>query len=115
MNWPENYENIECVGFSASLLSTLAEAWDNKHVSVLANHRGRMGDTIWWTFDYLDFRYRIDCLDETVTKNGGAWSIYTPWRIERIAKVISGSVVENYPITNPKGLPPRYEGVWGSF
>jgi hypothetical protein len=77
-----------------------------------------------WEFDHFQFRYRIDCEEGSeIREDGRLWSITTPYRIERIAKLNFNEngyvdVVEHYPIVEPMILPPKppaYQGVWGSF
>ncbi len=124
MNWPDNLEDIECVGFSTGSLKTLIHAWDNHAVNILPGAIRRTSTDLSWEFDHFQFRYRIDCEESSeIRDDGRLWSITTPYRIERIAKLSFDEngyvdVVEHYPIVEPMIIqpkPPAYEGVWGSF
>jgi hypothetical protein len=124
MNWPDNLEDIECVGFSESLLYVLANAWDQHKVNILPGAIRRTSTDISWEFDYANFRYQIDCEESSeIRDDGRLWSITTPYRIERIAKLAYDKngyvdVIEHYPIVEPmivQPKPPAYPGVWGSF
>jgi hypothetical protein len=120
MNWPADFEDFECVGFSSELASILAEAWDNKHVEIVRS--GRAGSYFHWAFDYLGFRYRVDCEEQMVERDGRTWAIYNAYRLEKVAKLDVDDdgntiVIEEYPMTTPKQFAPkpRYEGVWATF
>jgi hypothetical protein len=124
MNWPDNLEDIECVGFSESLLCVLIQAWDSHEVDIVPGAIRRTSTDLSWEFDYGKFRYRIDCEEGSeIRDDGRLWSITTPYRIERVGKTaVAGNgdriVVEKYPITKPmivQPKPPAYAGVWGSF
>jgi hypothetical protein len=124
MNWPDNFEDIECVGFSESFLHILIRAWDRHEVNILPGAIRRTSTDLSWEFDFFHFRYRIDCEEGSeIRDDGRLWSITTPYRIERIAKLSHDKngyldVIEHYPIASPmivQPKPPAYAGVWGSF
>lgn len=124
MNWPDNLEEIECVGFSAGFLVAIIDAWDNHCVNILPGGIRRTSTDFSWEFDHAHFRYRIDCdQGSEIREDGRLWSITTPYRIERIAKLAFDEngrldVIEHYPIVSPmivQPKPPAYQGVWGSF
>ena len=125
MNWPDNLEDIECVGFTSSFLHILVRAWDRQEVSILPGAIRRTSTDFSWEFDYTFFRYRIDCdQGSEIREDGRYWSVTTPYRVERIAKLGFDEdgymdVIEQYPIVEPLQLKPTpesaYRGAWGSF
>lgn len=125
MNWPDNLEDIECVGFPSKMLEILIKAWDNHSVEVLVGVIRRTSTDLSWEFDYGHFRYRIDCEQGSEMREGRRyWSVHTPYRIERTAKLgydINGQwcEMEVYPIVEPLQVKPThqpaYQGVWSSF
>lgn len=124
MNWPQDLEDIECVGFTPSFLHILIRAWDHHDVNILPGAIRRTSTDLSWGFDHATFRYRIDCdQGSEIREDGRLWSITTPYRIERIAKLAFDEnghldVIEHYPIVSPmivQPKPPAYQGVWGSF
>lgn len=124
MNWPEDIEDIECLGFSSSFLHILVRAWDNHEVNILPGGIRRTSTDFSWEFDHFQFRYRIDCEQGSeIREDGRLWSVTTPYRIERVAKLTHDEngyvdVIEHYPIVEPMIVqlkPPAYQGVWGSF
>lgn len=123
MNWPEDFEGIECVGFNPALWPIIAEAWDNGHVDKHVGGIRHTSTAISWTFDYLGFRYQIDCEEHTEQRpDGGFQWVSTPFRLTKIAKVgiddDGGPIlIEEYPLVvtlNPQQKA-RYQQVWGSF
>lgn len=123
MNWPDNLEDIECVGFSEALLPILAEAWENGHVERQVGGIRYTSTSISWTFDYLGFRYQIDCEERTDQRaDGSFWWVSTPFRLTKIAKLNIDDdgyqvVIEEYPLVvtlTPKQKA-RYQQAWGSF
>lgn len=128
MNWPENLEDVDCVGFSDGSLCELSIAVDNHEVMWVTQIRSRKtSDGRYSEFDYLGFRYAVDELYEITGIEPGADGMprekhdYVPVRVERIAKVNvdddgKAFVVEQYPLAmHPTVKPPKYVGQWASF
>lgn len=124
MIWPEELEDIACVGFSVELLPILMEAIDNGHVEwVVSRKSSRRADGRYAEFDYLGFRYSLDELYEPISEPTGERWDFVPVRIEKIAKVdVAGNgdtiIVEKYPLVHetPKKQPaPQRPESWGTF
>ena len=128
MNWPENLEDVDCVGFSDGSLCELSIAVDNHEVTWVTQIRSRKAsDGRYSEFDYLGFRYAVDELYEITGIEHGADGMprekhdYVPVRFERIAKVNvdddgKAFVVEQNPLAmHPTEKPPKYVGQWASF
>lgn len=123
MNWPDDLEDIECVGFNSALLPILAEAWENGHVNRHVGAVRRSSTDLSWTFDYLGFQYQIDCEEGSeMREDGRYWSITTPYRLSKIGKLGLNDdgdefLIEKYPlvITLNHKQEARYQQAWGSF
>ena len=128
MNWPEELEDITCVGFSVALLPILMEAIDNGHVEwVTRKSSHRASDGRYAEFDYLGFRYGLDELYEITGIEPGIDGRprevhgYVPVRLEKIAKVDVDDcgnvlILEKYPLSMAAvERPPKYQGAWASF
>jgi hypothetical protein len=112
LDWPDDVEDFECVGFDVIVKHHLIFAIDHNRVKVVNENV-----TAWYhsfTFDYLGFRYLL----ETERRDGPAFR-HVPYRLTKIAKVDVDDdgneiIVEEWDA--PKTPPPvRYEGSWGSF
>ena len=106
--WPEDISEVECVGFSEGILYNLMVAIDHKRVTHVSTDKNAWYAS--YTFDYLGFRYVLDC------------SGFTPYRLQKIARLgvdDDGETIveEKYPITGTaQPLPqPDYLTEWGSF
>lgn len=124
MNWPDDLDEIECVGFGAATLPALVEAWDNDYVNKHVDVIRHTSTDISWTFDYLSFRYRLDCEESTERLQSGAFiRVSTPYRLTKIARIGvendgTITVIEEYPLLNSTPEPQQkaqYEQAWGSF
>lgn len=128
INWPENFENVTCVGFVDALLPILMSAVDADHVEWVTQIKSaKASDGRYSEFDYLGFRYALDELYEITGIEPGDDGMprekhgYVPVRVEKIAKVDVDDdgntvVVEQYPLAmTPAARPPKYQGAWASF
>ncbi len=112
LTWPDDTNEVECVGFSVALVYDLIFAINHDRVETISK-----GQNAWyhdWTFDFLGFRYTVEA--EEV---GGE---LVPYRIQKIARLgvdDDGNTIVDESFTNPTSMypepAPKYEGAWGSF
>lgn len=112
LDWPDDTNKVEWVGFNKILCYHLIHAIDHDRVKFVSEE-----SNAWYysfTFDYLGFRYLL----ETERRDGPAFR-HVPYRLTKIAKTDVDDdgneiIVEEWDA--PKTPPPvKYEGSWGSF
>lgn len=113
LEWPDDTDAVECIGFSKPLIYNLIHAIDHGRVQVVS--KGTNGWYSSYTFDYLGFRYELEVEE---VRNG----VLTPYRLQKIARLgvdDDGNTVIEESFTNPQFMypepAPKYQGEWGSF
>lgn len=104
MKWPDNLEEIECVGLSRYHLLEIIKAWDGPLVEMDVGGFRHSVTEISWTFVFYGAHYRIDCKESSEMQSDGRfWWITRPYRLVMIKP-------------SPRLVPElAYQSAWGSF
>lgn len=121
-------DDLEAVGFSATLLSFITTAVDNGQVDWVRTISGDNphAEGRYREFDYLGFRYGMDEAYEVISIEPGAHGRgverheFVAFRVEKIAKVDEDDdgntiIVEKYPLTNQAPKQQSRPESWGTF
>jgi hypothetical protein len=114
LTWPDDTNEVECVGFSQELVYNLIVALDHKRVEYVSKESS--GSYVSYTFDYLGFRYVLE-LEEFQHVRANT---YEPYRLQKIARLgvddDGETIVEEHFIGMgvAQPTPERFEQ-WGEF